>query len=160
MEWKPTTANGRLFLKEKYFPSGQSYTYNGVTHYNNWVLTGSVTIDGETRKNFLPKLTWIRSQKHIKVKGSASPFDGNHLYWSQRLPSYQGFNTTKIRLFKKQDGRCAICKQRFNIEDMLELDHIIPISQKGIDPTSNLRLLHIHCNIRNTNEDKKSSNAI
>ena len=79
---------GRLFLREKYFPTGQSYIYNGVTHKDNWVLTGSITVNGETRKNFLPKLTWIRSQRHIKVKGSASPFDGNHIYWSQRLVSY------------------------------------------------------------------------
>ena len=32
--------NNRSKIKEKYFPSGYTYTYKGITHNDNWVFTG------------------------------------------------------------------------------------------------------------------------
>ena len=76
----------RQKLKKKYFPPGKIYIYKGVQHSNNWVLTGQKKLqNGKLVENFLPKLSWIPSKKFIKVKGSASVYDGNFTYWTLRL---------------------------------------------------------------------------
>lgn len=79
----------RTFLKEKYFPAGTSYTHEGISHKDNWVLCGqSRTNNGEIINNYLPKLRWVKSKKFVKVKGTSSPFDGNHIYWINRVSTY------------------------------------------------------------------------
>jgi RNA-directed DNA polymerase len=40
-------------------------------------------------------------QKYIKVKGTARPYDGNRLYWSQRLKTHPMFNGVKGILLRK-----------------------------------------------------------
>jgi RNA-directed DNA polymerase len=32
------TRNGRIFVKEKYFPTGRSYSFYGKQHLDNWIL--------------------------------------------------------------------------------------------------------------------------
>lgn len=80
-------------LKIKYFPIGNTYIFRGNEYQNNWVLTGIHQDKGKgiVKQNFLPKMTWFRSAKHSKIKGNASPFDGNHLYWANRTSKYSGF---------------------------------------------------------------------
>lgn len=146
---------GRQFLKQKYFPEGQTYEYNGTIHQDNWVLFGKTKINGQTKTNFLPKLTWIKSLKHVKVKEDSSPFDGNHCYWAQRLASYQAMDKTRAKLLKMQRGVCPICKQKFNITDSIDKDHIIAIANGGSNKISNLQLIHTYCHVRKTREDKK-----
>jgi RNA-directed DNA polymerase len=62
----------RSKIKDNYFPSDKVYIYNGIKHYDNWVLNGaSKTEDNKTLKNYLPKLSWISSKKFVKVKNIA-----------------------------------------------------------------------------------------
>jgi RNA-directed DNA polymerase len=84
-------------------------------------------------------------QKHIKVKGAASPYDGNLLYWSQRLKTHPIFNGEKGALLRKQQGKCRWCELLFQDTDVLEIDHITPKSQGGGEELSNKCLLHRHC---------------
>ncbi len=57
----------RQFLKEKYFPSGKLFFYDGKIHRNNWVLCGeSKTEQGKMIQNFLPKLGWMKFQRSLK----------------------------------------------------------------------------------------------
>jgi RNA-directed DNA polymerase len=81
--------------------------------------------------------------RHAKVKGDKSPFDGDWLYWGQRL----GQDPTKpkrvTRLLKRQRGRCARCRLRLTAMDILEVHH-----QDGNHRNNrytNLALLHGHC---------------
>lgn len=67
--------HGRKIVKENYFPSGRSYVYYGNTYQNNWILVGKTKDKGGTiQENFLPKLSWIESVKHLKVKDTASVY--------------------------------------------------------------------------------------
>ncbi len=84
-------------------------------------------------------------QKHIKVKGTASPYDGDLLYWSQRLKTHPMFNGVKGALLRKQQGKCRWCELLFQDTDVIEIDHITPKNQGGGEELSNKCLLHRHC---------------
>jgi len=82
-----------MAIKLKYFPEGKSYHFRGKKYKNNWILTGKrVTKYGKLQENFLLKMAWFDSVQYVKIKGKASLYDGNHLYWSERTEKYFGFN--------------------------------------------------------------------
>jgi len=91
----------RTKLKEKYFPSGQTYVFRGKKYSNNWVLAGQRLINGQKKENFLPKLTWVKSSSHVKIRGNASPYDGNHIYWAKRMEKYSGLSHKTLKLIKQ-----------------------------------------------------------
>jgi RNA-directed DNA polymerase len=84
-------------------------------------------------------------QRHIKVKGAASPYDGDLLYRSQRLKTHPLFNGVKGALLRKQRGKCRWCGLLFQDTDVIEIDHITPRSEGGGEELSNKFLLHRHC---------------
>ena len=63
-------------------------------------------------------------RRHIKVRKDASFFDGNLLYWAQRLQRHPETGVTLGRLLRAQDGRCAACGLLFTLEDLPEIDHV------------------------------------
>jgi RNA-directed DNA polymerase len=84
----------RIKIKLKYFPEGKTYIFQEKEYKNNWILTGqTLGKNGEIKENFLPKLVWVSSAQHIKIKENASPYNGNHLDWSKRVEKYSGFRT-------------------------------------------------------------------
>ena len=82
-------------------------------------------------------------QRYTKVKGTASPYDGNLLYWSQRLKTHPMMHETKARLLQKQQGKCRWCELHFKDGDIMEVDHID--RDHGHNHLSNKMLLHRHC---------------
>ena len=80
--------NNRHKVKEKYFPSGNTYVYYGKSHRDNWVLVGTKKLkNGQTKNIFLPKFSWAPSIVHIGVRPIqpfASIYDGNKQYWEKR----------------------------------------------------------------------------
>ena len=82
-------------------------------------------------------------QRYTKVKGRASPYDGNMLYWSQRLKTHPMMHETKARLLQKQKGKCRWCELHFKDEDILEVDHLD--RNRNNNDLSNKMLLHRHC---------------
>lgn len=82
-------------------------------------------------------------QRHEKVRGTASPYDGNLLYWSQRLKTHPLMHARKAKLLHKQRGRCRWCELLFRDEDILKIDHID--HNHSHNALSNLMLLHLHC---------------
>lgn len=93
------TRNNRTKIKERYFPSGRSYVFNGKTYKNNWILVGQTKKNDKLMTNFLPRLFWIDSCKHVKISEDISPFD--HFYWSERLEKYSGSPPSVCKLLKK-----------------------------------------------------------
>lgn len=91
--------------------------------------------------------------RHVKVKGEASPYDGNLIYWSSRMGKHPEVSTRVATLLKAQKGKCTHCGLYFREGDVLEVDHIIPRSLKGKDDYKNLQILHRHCHDRKTAED-------
>jgi RNA-directed DNA polymerase len=151
------TRNGRLVIKEKYFPSGKEYSFKGNIYKDNWILNGTQKSKGGIKKEaFLPHIVWVASEKYTKITGDKSPFDGDHLYWGVRNAKYSDFSTRESTLLKRQDGRCNWCKQKFTqLDGPLEVDHVIPVSRGGADEYINLQLLHKHCHIKKTSQDLK-----
>jgi RNA-directed DNA polymerase len=90
--------------------------------------------------------------RHVKVKGTSSPFDGNLTYWSTRLGEHPEMDATRAKLLKQQSGKCAYCRLNFMDGDLLEIDHKTPKSLGGKDSLNNYQLLHRHCH------DKKTAN--
>jgi len=84
-------------------------------------------------------------QRHTKVRGTASPYDGNLLYWSTRLKKHAMLSGTLSKLLQKQQGKCRWCELLFKDEDHIEIDHIVPKSAGGGDELSNKCALHRHC---------------
>ncbi|WP_413161139.1 group II intron reverse transcriptase/maturase [Capilliphycus salinus ALCB114379] len=91
--------------------------------------------------------------RHVKVKGNASPYDGNLIYWSSRMGKNPEMPTRVAKLLKAQKGKCPHCGLHFRSEDVMEVDHIIPKSKGGRDEYKNLQLLHRHCHDEKTRLD-------
>jgi RNA-directed DNA polymerase (EC 2.7.7.49) len=91
--------------------------------------------------------------RHTKVKGEASPFDGNWIYWSKRRGEYPETPKRVATLIKKLHGICPHCGLYFSSTDSVEVDHIQPKSLGGKDTYDNLQLLHKHCHDTKTASD-------
>lgn len=147
--------HGRQIVKERYFPSGKSYYFNDTSYQDNWILSGKEKgTDGKMYETFLPRLTWIQSKKWVKVKGNKSPYDGDHIYWATRMASYRRLSTRVSKLLKLQKGFCPYCQTRFQMDSVMEVDHIQPKALGGKDVYANLQLLHKHCHVRKTRTDR------
>jgi RNA-directed DNA polymerase len=84
-------------------------------------------------------------RRHVKVKKAASPYDGNLIYWAQRLKDHPLTRNQVSRLLRNQAGRCRYCGLFFRQGDVLEVDHILPRRLGGSDYEYNLQVLHRHC---------------
>lgn len=104
----------------------------------------------------LPLHSMTMIQRHVKVRGEKSPYDGDWIYWSVRLGKYLAVSQSVATLLKKQKGRCPICELYFKDDDRMEIDHRIPLSLGGSSSYSNLQLLHRHCHDRKTATDGSS----
>jgi len=146
--------HGRKIIKEKYFPSGNTYNFEGVEHQDNWTLYGKERgKNNEMNEIWLPRLSWMKSKKWVKVKDTKSPFDGDHVYWAVRMASYNRLPTRVTKLLKLQKGICPYCHIAFQIESVMEVDHIQPRALGGKDTYNNLQLLHRHCHVAKTRSD-------
>ncbi|WNZ27636.1 group II intron reverse transcriptase/maturase [Leptolyngbya sp. NK1-12] len=83
---------------------------------------------------------------HIKVKGKATPYDGNWTYWSQRRGTYPGVSTTVSTAIKRQKGKCAECGLHFHMDDVIEIHHLDGNHRNT--KMENLTAIHRHCHDR------------
>ncbi|MBN3911108.1 MAG: reverse transcriptase N-terminal domain-containing protein [Nostoc sp. NMS1] len=60
--------------------------------------------------------------KHVSVKGTKSPYDGDTAYWSERNSKLYNGETSKA--LKKQNHKCASCGLKFIDEERVHLHHI------------------------------------
>ena len=96
----------------------------------------------------------IPIQRHVKVKGDASPYNGDWVYWASRLGRHPELSASKAALLQRQRGRCAYCGLVFtHLEELIEDDHTIPRSLGGSAGWSNRQLLHGHCHDQKTAVD-------
>ncbi len=91
--------------------------------------------------------------RHVKVKGEASPYDGNLPYWATRMGKHPDASTRVAKLLKMQKGKCKHCGLTFKPGDLWEIDHILPRQLGGKDTYENLQLLHRHCHDSKTRTD-------
>jgi RNA-directed DNA polymerase len=60
--------------------------------------------------------------KHVSVKGTKSPYDGDTTYWSERNSKLYNGETSKA--LKKQNHKCASCGLKFIDEERVHMHHI------------------------------------
>ena len=139
---------GKTWLKNKYFCK-ESYYDKKVNKYvcRDWIFA---TTEDEKIKQRLLFHADTEINRYVKVKGDASPYDGNLVYWSKRMGKNPEMPLRKAKLLKSQKGKCNSCGLTFKHDDVLEVDHIIPKSKGGKDTYSNLQLLHRHCHDEKT----------
>lgn len=153
------TRNGRLKVKESYFPSGRFYTYDSTTHQDNWVLVGRQKNEKKSiQEVYLPHMVWVKSRKHVKVKEDQTPFNRS-IYWAMRSAKHSPYPLRVRNLLEHQNLLCPICKRIFTEFDSAtwEVNHIIPRSEGGKDEYKNLQLLHKSCLKMTTRKDLNKS---
>jgi RNA-directed DNA polymerase len=120
-----------------------AHKYWGIDQGQGWTFR---TQDGVVLKAH----TATPIRRHVRVKGKASPYDGNLTYWAQRLKDHPLTNNRTGYLLKFQRGRCAYCGLYLKDGDLMEIDHIIPKHLGGDNRLMNLQLLHRHCHDQKT----------
>ena len=108
---------------------------------DNWVFA---TRQGIKKPMRLFKHMETPIVRHVKVKGEASPYDGNLIYWSSRMGKHPEASVGTATLLKMQKGKCTHCGLYFREEDVLEIDHITPKILGGRNEYKNLQILHRH----------------
>jgi RNA-directed DNA polymerase len=117
---------------------------------SNWTFA---TANEENNPIILRKYASTPIKRHTKVKGEASPYDGNLVYWCTRMGEHPEMDKRVAKLLKEQSGKCPHCGLTFRESDVMEIDHIIPKSKGGKDNYDNLQLLHRHCHDTKTSKD-------
>ena len=138
---------GRGWIRLKYFKTVEG---------NNWTFA--------TREDKNPLMLIQHSsteiKRYVKVKGIASPYDGDWIYWSSRMGTHPEVSTRVAKLLKKQKGKCALCGNYFTDGDSIEVDHLVPTSLGGRNSYDNWQLLHRHCHDKKTALDGSLGNKL
>ncbi|BDA71805.1 reverse transcriptase homolog [Calothrix sp. PCC 7716] len=71
-------------------------------------------------KQAFPEVSYSEN-RHIKVKGNKSPYDGNLVYWSERNSKLYDGETSKQ--LQKQNHTCGYCGLKFTSEERVHLHH-------------------------------------
>ena len=81
--------------------------------------------------------------RHVKVKGTASPYDGDWSYWAARKGSYPGVPHKLSSLLQQQKGRCRACQLYLRADDLIEIHHLN--GDHHDNRYINLIVVHRHC---------------
>ena len=79
--------------------------------------------------------------RHVKVQGGRSPYDGDILYWSERNSKLYDGRTAK--LLKKQDFECGHCNMKMQGDERIHLHH--KDGNHGNWKDKNLTVIHESC---------------
>ena len=101
-------------------------------------------------------------ERHIKVKGIASPDDSSLKdYWDKRNQkfgkSYYAQGSKNYLIAQNQKWKCPICGESLFNGEEIETHHIVPVAQGGLDDISNLQHLHTPCHKQVHSKSKKTS---
>jgi RNA-directed DNA polymerase len=118
---------------------------------NKWTFSCNVSDrqDKEIILSLYP-IAYTPIERHVKVKGSASPDDLSlHEYWENRNQklgkSYWAKGSKYYLVAQNQKWKCPICGQFLLNGEEIETHHIVPVAQGGLDDISNLQHLHTPC---------------
>jgi len=131
---------GKRWIADKYF-----CTVNG----RKWTFA-QIVGKGKDRKTvkYLKGYSKYkeRTGSYARVGYDRSYYDGDTVYWAERLSKgYGNITPSKAKMLKKQDGICPVCKCKFTNQDLPEAHHIRPRKYGGLNEYKNLVLIHLHC---------------
>jgi RNA-directed DNA polymerase len=131
----------KQWVKDRYFQ---------VIKGNQWTFACKSKRRGKKSISTLYHIKGTPIERHIKVKGSASPDDSTlREYWSKRHQkkgkTYWEKGSKYYEIAKIQNWKCPICGEPLFNEEEIETHHIIPVAKGGLDDIENLQHLHAAC---------------
>jgi RNA-directed DNA polymerase len=96
---------------------------------------------------YLLKFGWFPIERHILVKGRASPDDPSlKAYWLARgKAKAKALTPSKRKLADRQNGLCPQCGDSLFNDEEIEQHHIVPKQEGGPNTYDNLALVHFFC---------------
>jgi RNA-directed DNA polymerase len=140
------------WLKQKYFRAEPG---------RKWVFHGNLPQpNGPPTLIRLFKTQSIPSQRHLKIKAEANPYDPHwEQYFEQRLDRKMTAKLkgrgTLLYLWRQQKGLCPLCQQKITDLTGWHSHHLVWRSQGGHDGIENLILLHPLCHRQVHSQDLK-----
>jgi RNA-directed DNA polymerase len=141
------------WVQKRYFK-----TING----NKWTFA-TTTSDrrGKEKDLILYPIAHTPIERHVKVKGKASPDDLSlREYWEKRHQkygkSYWEKNSRNYKIAQNQNWNCPICGERLFNGEEIETHHIFPVAQGGLDDLENLQHLHKACHKQEHSKTKSN----
>jgi RNA-directed DNA polymerase len=132
----------KKWVRKRYFK-----TFKG----NRWVFA-CTTSDrrGNDKELVLYPIAYTLIERHIKVKGDASPDDPSlKEYWDkrhQKLGKARFEKGTKLyTIADNQDWKCPECGEPLFNGEEIETHHIVPVAEGGTEDAGNLQHLHRAC---------------
>jgi RNA-directed DNA polymerase len=140
------------WLKERYFgklnPNRENY----------WVF------GDKSSGRYLLRFSWFEIERHVLVRGKASPDDPEmRSYWQEREQAKaKNLGQNQRKLARRQDYHCVLCQASLFNGEELHQHHLKPKSQGGTDELSNQVLVHLYCHqqIHNGNPDKVTKRGL
>jgi RNA-directed DNA polymerase len=104
---------------------------------------------------YLPKYVWTKVERHVKVKGRASPDDpALKAYWANRSKAKAtNLRPSHQKIARNQDHVCPVCGETLYNDEELQKDHIRPRHKDGDESDANKQLLHLDCHKQKTAVD-------
>jgi RNA-directed DNA polymerase len=141
------------WVQKRYFK-----TING----NKWTFA-TTTSDrrGKEKDLILYPIAYTPIERHVKVKGKASPDDPLlREYWGKRHQkygkSYWEKNSRNYKIAQNQNWVCPICGEPLFNGEEIETHHISPVAQGGLDDLENLQHLHKACHKQEHSKTKST----
>jgi hypothetical protein len=99
--------------------------------------------DGSQKQLCLKKASDVRIQRHVKILGTANPFDSRHEEYFEKRTALKMADRLSGRrkllaIWQRQKGRCPICCERITTDTGWDLHHILQKVDGGSDASSNL----------------------
>jgi len=118
---------GRHWIANRYWRTNKG---------NNWVF-------GTSNGTALHTHASVTIMRHTKVRGEASPYDGNWSYWATRRGRHPGVPNKMAKLLKKQQGRCHACGLVLTPSALVDIHHLD--GDHSNNRRENLAAVHRHC---------------
>lgn len=138
------------WVKNKYFRVVITKSPNGYISRKEWVFACESKSERRDSELRIFDIVATPIERHVKVKGNASPDDANLKdYWQKRklkiTKSRWGENGKLEKVAKSQGYKCPICNDWLQNGEQIETHHIIPVKEGGSNLADNLIHLHQAC---------------
>ncbi|MEQ9238139.1 HNH endonuclease [Coleofasciculus sp. E2-BRE-01] len=118
---------------------------------NRWTFACTTSDrQGKDKEVILYQIASTPIERHIKVKGDASPDDPSlKEYWYKRhrkLGKTRFDKGSKLyKIAENQDWKCSKCGELLFNGEEIEIHHIVPVAEGGTDDVENLQHIHKPC---------------
>lgn len=127
---------------------------------NKWTFaTTTSDRQGKEKDLILYPIAYTSIDRHVKVKGEASPDDSSlKEYWEKRHQkygkSYWDKNSRNYKIAQNQNWKCPNCGEPLFNGEELDTHHIVPVAEGGREDIENLQHLHRACHKQEHSKSK------